>query len=136
MNLTTLLEGIEVKSLSEILSVLKELRDAKGSPGLSQEILDVLKGIAMDTTALKAGFGSFSDKFATFSVDVTKGFADVIAFVQANVPQDTPAQIADVTAVVAGLAGLGTQVDTLSTGVKTMDALVNPPAVVPPAPVA
>lgn len=117
MNLTTLLEGIEVKFLAEILSVLKEIRDAKGSSDLSQEILNVLKGIAMDTTALKAGFSQFS-------TDFTKFVADVTAFVQANVPQDTPQQIADVKTVTDSLATFDSQV-------QGLDALVNP---APPAP--
>lgn len=71
----------------------------------------------MDTSALKTAFGDFSTDFSKFADDLK-------TFILKGVPQDTPAQAADVKAVVDGLGAFDSQV-------KALDAMVNPPA--PPA---
>jgi hypothetical protein len=84
---------------------------------LGKKLMASFERIKMDTAALKTAFGIFSTDFSTFASDLAK-------YVSANVPQDTPQQVADVKAVVDGLTGFDQQV-------KALDALVNPP----PAPV-
>ena len=76
----------------------------------------ILERISMDTSALKVAFGQFSTDFSKFA-------ADVAAFVAAQVPQDTPEQIADVKAVTDGLTAFDAQV-------QALDKLVNPAPVV------
>ena len=73
-----------------------------------------LKGIFMDTKALRAAFDSFAVAFPAFAADLAK-------FVSTVAPQDTPEQIADVKTVTDGLTNFTQQVTAL-------DSLINPPA--------
>lgn len=99
MKLIDLLNSVEVKELGQAVELLGQ-------------IVIELKGIRMDTSALKTAL-------STFAVDFTKFAGDLATFVSTNVPQDTPQQIADVKAATDGLVAFDQQV-------KALDALLNP----------
>ena len=86
----------------------------------------------MDTTALDSAFANFTSVFGNFAKDFAQFSTDLAAFLKANVPQDTPQQVADVAATVAGLQSFATQVSGMDTTLQGLDAQVNPPAPPPP----
>jgi hypothetical protein len=93
----------------------------------------LLKGIKMDTTALKTAVSGFATRFGTFATDFQTFATDVRNFLS-NLTQDTPEQVADVAAATNALNDFSAQVGSLDDSVKALDAAVNPQAPPPPPP--
>lgn len=82
----------------------------------------------MDTKQLNEAVAGLAPVFGQFNTDFTKFASDFATFLTANVPQDTPQQVADVTAAVIALQNFKSQVANIDTSVQALDASLNPVA--------
>lgn len=88
----------------------------------------------MDTTQLNEAVAGLAPVFGQFNSDFTKFASDFATFLKANLPQDTPQQVADVAAAVTALQNFTSQVGNIDTQVQALDSALNPAPPPPPPP--